>query len=143
SGTKLALVFLFVNAALIASTIISIIAGIEDPGLRGIIDQAGLGLVLHGINSAVIYGLLAVLLPLQAARIFEAQRLDHVFDQLVVTGVRPARLHFGNWASAMAFTAALLAATLPYQAFAHAVNGASLLEIARDYAILFAYSNVI
>ncbi len=139
-GTKFAIVFLLINITLIITTISTIFGsmGRSFPG-----GGAGLGSVLATITNCAVYGLLGFFLPLQVVRLFETQRHDHVFDQVVVTGVPPWRLHLGNWAATMAYAAVILAATLPYQAFAHACKGVTVLEIARDYGLLLLYSNVI
>lgn len=140
-GGRLAATFLIANGALIAATIWTILEG---AGARWeAAETFGLGRVLLSVHSTVTFGLLALFLPFQAARLFDAHRQDGAFDQIVATGARPGALHFGNWAAAMAYAALILAVTLPYGAFAVSCKGAGALDVARDLAILLAYANVI
>jgi hypothetical protein len=138
--TRFAAVLFVVNLALLIATLSAVkaVAGRgSQPG-----GTAGFGSYLAAINSCVTYGLLALFLPLRVSGLFESARFDRAFDQVVVTGVSPARLHLGNWAAAMAFAGVLILATLPYQAFAYQCRGVSAAVIARDAALLLAYANV-
>ncbi len=141
-GSKFGFVFTFVNIALLLALILTVTAGLNEYSFRELMQVKGMGAFLSFINNCVTYGLLAVLIPLRVAGVFDSARSDGSFDQIVATGVRPGKIHRGNWAAAMAYTASILIATLPYQAFAYACEGVGVATLAAEYGILFVYAGV-
>ncbi len=141
-GSKFGFVFSFVNIALLVTLILTVTAGLSEWWFRDLVQAKGMGALLSFINNCVIYGLLAILIPLRVAGIFDGARSDGSFDQIVATGVRPGKIHRGNWAAAMAYAASILVATFPYQAFAYACDGVSLGTLAAEYAVLYVYAGI-
>ena len=123
TGSRLAGIYLFVNAALMC-TAGGVLAFFMEEGadifngpgsvsgeLRG-------GRVLHYANCGALFFLLVFLLPLRATGWFEGPRFGRGLDQLLVTGVSPLRLHLGNWGLGLVFSATVLLVSLPFAAIA-------------------------
>ncbi len=148
TGSRLAGIYLFVNAALMC-TAGGVLAFFMEEGadifngpgsvsgeLRG-------GRVLHYANCGALFFLLVFLLPLRATGWFEGPRFGRGLDQLLVTGVSPLRLHLGNWGLGLVFSATVLLVSLPFAAIAYVFGGIGIGEMLRSYGTLWLYSNLI
>ncbi len=124
--------------------------GIVDGGILLILLESGgrvsggmLGALFHLAHTSLAFGLLTLLLPLRVAGHIEGPRAGRAFDQVVVTGISPLRMTFGNWVFALVYAAQLLLVSLPFSAVAHSFGGVSWSEVFQSYGLLLIYGNVI
>ncbi|MBI4603076.1 MAG: hypothetical protein HY721_14050 [Planctomycetes bacterium] len=141
TGPRLGAVLTFVTGSLLAAGAVTFATAL----LSGyaVVQEGTAGSLLHSVNGCVIYGLLALLLPIRLSGAIDGPRFDRAFDQLVVTGLSPLRLQLGNWALGLAYALAILLATLPFQVYAYMLGGVPVAQLARGYVLLALYSNVI
>ncbi|RMG13280.1 MAG: hypothetical protein D6731_12500 [Planctomycetota bacterium] len=80
--------------------------------------------------------LLCVLAPAGFLYLFEAERREESFDQVVASGVSPHRVVFGRFLACAAFVGVVLFSSLPFFLMAVVLDGASLGEVLRAYLVL-------
>jgi hypothetical protein len=108
-----------------------------------LLPEGAAGSALHLANALLLYAFLALLLPMRLGGAIDGARTDRSFDQIVVTGWSPLSLHLGNWGLGLGYAGVILAASLPFQAFAYTLGGVTLGEIVEAYLVLLVYANVI
>ena len=138
TGPRLGLIFTLVSGTLFALNVIIFWTLFE--AWRG---WASVGAILHSSNFFSLYALLALLLPLRVAGAIDGPRFDKSFDQVVMTGLSPWRLHAGNWLLALLYVAAIFLVSLPFEIYAYTLGGVPAAEIVGAYGMLALYSNVI
>jgi len=94
---------------------------------------AFLGLIV--VEAAVI----SILAPLGSMYLFEAERREECFDQVVASGVSPHRVVFGRFVATLAFLGVVLFSSLPFLATAVVLDGATLSQVATAYMVLASY----
>jgi hypothetical protein len=94
---------------------------------------AFLGLV--AVESVVI----SILAPLGSMYLFEAERREECFDQVVASGASPHRVVFGRFVATLAFLAVVLFSSLPFMATAIVLDGATVSQVATAYMVLAGY----
>jgi hypothetical protein len=141
TGARLGAIYLLVTGVLLAADAITLGAILLEAPLLGL--EGFAGSLLHFVNACVIYGLLVFLLPIRLAGAFDGPRLDRAFDQLVVTGLSPLRIHAGNWALGFLFALSLLLVSLPFQVYAYMLGGVPLERLITGYLCLAGVANVI
>jgi len=141
TGPRLGVIFTVVTGVLLVTDFVVfssvLLSGNEDM-LRG-----GFTASVRSMNGLILFGLLGILLPLRVAGAIDALRADKSFEQLVVTGASPLRLHFGNWALGFLYALAILLVSLPIQVYISILGDLSLTQLAAEYGVLALYSNVI
>jgi hypothetical protein len=138
----LGFVFTLVTLALGAASFFVLVFLIEESP-RTPLPQGIAGAGLHTIHSFVLYGLLALLLPVRVAGSIDGPRNDKAFDQVVASGWSPLNLHLGNWTLAWVYALFILIVSLPYAVFAYSLGGVTWGRIAGSYAVLALYAHVI
>lgn len=129
----------FINALLLVVAL----AGIQE-----IFGRAQLGLFHQDIS----YGRLAflgailietvivsILTPISFMNLFEAERREECFDQVVVSGVSPHRVVFGRFFATLAFVSLVLFSSLPFFVTTVVLDGATLPQVAEAYLVLLGY----
>ena len=139
SGAKLGNIFFLVTASLLLTDLILFIGLTESRA----VGAKPVGSLVHFVHECVLYCWLAILLPLRVTGAIEGPRFSRTFDQVVVTGLSPWRLHAGNWLLALVYTLFLLLVSLPFECLASSFGGLSALDIARGYGVLFLHANLI
>ncbi len=103
----------------------------------------GLGQYL-AVTLLLAFGVLFTLvIPMRAAGTIEMPRLGRYFDQLVLSGVAPARLFGGRLVAVNAFGLLLVAGAMPYAIFALSLGGTRAAYVVIGFVALFAYANVL
>ncbi len=85
---------------------------------------------------AVIVSLLA---PFGFLYLFEAERREECFDQVVTSGVSPHRVVFGRLAATLAFVGVVLLSSLPFLLTTVVLDGATVGQVLLALGVLFAY----
>ena len=83
---------------------------------------------------------LSVLAPLGAMYLFEAERREECFDQVVASGASPHRVVFGRFVATLAFLAVVLFSSLPFMATALVLDGATVSQVLSAYTVLAGYA---
>ena len=83
---------------------------------------------------------LSVLAPLGFIGMFEAERREECFDQVVTTGASPHRVVFGRYLMTLAALAVVLFSSLPFFATALILDGATVGQVLLAYVVLAAYA---
>ena len=129
----------FINALLLVVAL----AGIQE-----IFGRAQLGLFHQDISygrlaflGAVLIEtvIISILTPLSFMNLFEAERREECFDQVVVSGVTPHRVVFGRLIATLAFVSLVLFSSLPFFMTTVVLDGASLPQVAEAYLVLIGY----
>jgi len=129
----------FVNALLLVVAL----AGIQE-----MFGRAQLGLFHQDISygrlaflGAVLIEtvIISILTPLSFMNLFEAERREECFDQVVVSGVTPHRVVFGRLAATLAFVSLVLFSSLPFFMTTVVLDGATLPQVAEAYLVLIGY----
>lgn len=130
----------FVNSLLL----IVALAGIQElfgRGQLGLLSErisygrmAFLGLV------AIEAVILSVLAPLGLVNMFEAERREECFDQVVASGASPHRVVFGRFAATLVFVSVVLFSSLPFFATMVVLDGATVGQVALAYGVLWTYA---
>lgn len=130
----------FINALLL----IVILAAIQEAFGRG---QLGLFSERISFGRIAFLGLVAVeavvlsiLCPLGLVNMFEAERREECFDQVVASGASPHRVVFGRFAATLAFVSVVLFSSLPFFATMVVLDGATLGQVALAYGVLWTYA---
>jgi hypothetical protein len=84
--------------------------------------------------------ILSILTPLGFVNMFEAERREECFDQVVASGASPHRVVFGRFLATLAFLAVVLFSSLPFFATMIVLEGASVGQVAVAYAALSFYT---
>lgn len=135
---KLAMTFQLVAGTLLVANGVALGNLVTDES--GLLARGGAGRFLGFLSFLVLQGLLTLILPVRTLGAIDGPRVDRVFDQVVVTGLSPIRLHLGNWALTFLFGLGVLATSLPFLLNAYLLGGISSGEILAGYALLAAYS---
>ncbi len=141
TGPRLGIVFALVAGSLLltdAITLSTLLLSDRSGTIEGMAAR-----LLCLINFLLLYGLLALLLPVRVAGAIDGPRFDKAFDQLVVTGASPIQLQLGNWALGFLYALFILLVSLPFQVYACMLGGVELSGLAWGYGVLALYSNVI
>lgn len=130
----------FINSLLL----IVVLAAIQEAFGRG---QLGLFSERISYGRMAFLGLVAIeavvlsiLCPLGLVNMFEAERREECFDQVVASGASPHRVVFGRFAATMAFVSVVLFSSLPFFATMVVLDGATLGQMALAYAVLWTYA---
>lgn len=130
----------FVNALLLVVAL----AGIQEAFGRG---QLGLFSERISYGRIAFLGLvtieavvLSILAPLGLVNMFEAERREECFDQVVASGCSPHRVVFGRFAATLAFLGVVLFSSLPFFATMVVLDGATLGQVALAYLVLSTYA---
>lgn len=83
---------------------------------------------------------LSILAPLGLVNMFEAERREECFDQVVASGVSPHRVVFGRFAATLAFLGVVLFSSLPFFATMIVLDGATIGQVATAYLVLSTYA---
>ena len=81
----------------------------------------------------------SILAPLGVMYLFEAERREECFDQVVASGASPHRVVFGRFCATLAFLAVVLFSSLPFLATAIVLNGATVGQVLMAYTVLAGY----
>lgn len=126
----------FINALLLVVAL----AGIQEAFGRG---QLGLYSERIAYGRVAFLGLvaieaivLAILAPLGLVGLFEAERREECFDQVVASGVSPHRVIFGRFAACLAFLGVVLLSSLPFFCTTIVLDGATGGQVALAYVVL-------
>ena len=98
---------------------------------------AFLGLVL------VEAGVVSILAPLGFLNVFESERREECFDQVVVSGASPHRVIFGRFVATLCFLAVVLFSSLPFFLTTVVLDGATFAQVGVAYLMLFAYGTAL
>ncbi|MCZ6793590.1 MAG: hypothetical protein O7J95_08265 [Planctomycetota bacterium] len=140
TGPRLGVAFLLVNSVLLI-VYLSLFASFL--GARQGEMEVLAGPALYFAHFVTLYCLLCILLPVKIAGHLEGARVGRVFDQVVVTGTSPLRIHFGSWSVGVLYGALILLVSLPFAGGAYLLGDVSLALLAEGYVVLFLYSSVI
>ena len=139
--TKLSFAFGLVVVTLAVADLGACLFNVFEPGFD--LPAVAGGRALQLLNLVVLFFLLTLLLPLRLAGYIEGPRIGGSFEQLVVTGVSPLTLQFGNWLLTWLYALAILFVSLPFCAFAWGLGALTFGEVVAGYAVLAAYSHVV
>lgn len=81
----------------------------------------------------------SLLAPLGFMYVFETERREECFDQVVTTGVSPHRIIFGRYFATLAFVGVVLFSSLPFFATTVVLDGASALDVVHVMSLLAIY----
>ena len=118
-------------------------------GIQELFGRAQLGLFHQDISYGRLAFLGAVLIetvvvsilaPIGFMNLFEAERREECFDQVVVSGVSPHRVVFGRLFATLAFVALVLFSSLPFFMTTVVLDGATLAQVAEAYVVIFGYA---
>lgn len=84
--------------------------------------------------------ILSILAPLGLVNMFEAERREECFDQVVASGASPHRVVFGRFAATLAFLSVVLFSSLPFFATMIVLDGATFGQVALAYVVLWTYA---
>ncbi len=115
----------------------------EDRVLRRVVVEVGVGPYLTLVALGTLTLCLALVVPIHASGLLEGPRWRGYLDQLVTTGMSPARYFLGKWATSQPYFLALIAATLPFVALFGLLGGLSLGRTALSYALLWLWANLL
>lgn len=104
----------FFNICVVLGTLITFYALPNDSSFRRLIGVSGMGSCLTSTVQLVLVAFFTLVLPLRAAGLLESPRWSGYFDQIVCTGITPARFFYGKWLSSQAFILIIMGASLPY-----------------------------
>ncbi len=85
----------------------------------------------------------SILIPLKLAGFIEGPRSERVLDQVVVTGVSPLTLHFGNFLVGVCYVLLLLLMSAPFAATMAVIFELRVLDLLAAYGTLFIWSVVV
>ncbi len=118
--------------------------------LQEVFTRGGFGLISEKLSfgraaflTVALVETLAVSLlgPLSFAHVFNAERREDCFDQVVASGCSPVRILLGRFAAALVFLAVVAGSALPFFVLASVVlRGATLEDVAVFYAVLGLYT---
>ncbi len=85
---------------------------------------------------AIVISLLA---PIGFMNVFETERREECFDQVVTTGVSPHRIIFGRYVATLAFVGVVLFSSLPFFATTVVLDGATAVDVIHVMLVLACY----
>lgn len=83
---------------------------------------------------------LSILVPLGFVGLFEHERREECFDQVVASGASPHRVVFGRFLATLAFAGVVLLSALPFMATIVVLDGASVGQVLTAYLVLSSYA---
>ena len=133
----------FINALLLV-VVLAVVQEAFGRGQLGLYSErisygrvAFLGLV------AVEAVVLAILAPLGSMFLFEAERREECFDQVVASGASPHRVLFGRLGATLAFLGVVLLSSAPFLATTVVLDGATVQQLLVAYAVLAAWGTML
>ena len=130
----------FVNALLLV-VVLAVVQEAFGRGQLGLYsEQISYGRVAFLGLVTVEAGILAILAPLGSMFLFEAERREECFDQVVASGASPHRVVFGRLLATLAFLGVVLLSSLPFLATTVVLDGATVPQLLTAYGVLAAWA---
>lgn len=114
-----------------------------EPGVASICDHLGLGQYLACMLMLGLGALCTLLVPVRAAGLFEGPRWGRYFDQVILSGISPARYFAGKVVALNAFFGCMVGAALPYAIFALSLGGTRAGYVVTALGALWLYVNLL
>jgi len=114
-----------------------------DRDMRAMVAGRGLGPYLISGAQLVLCWFLTLVLPLRVAGLLDGPRWSGYFQQVVATGISPARFFFGKWLSSQVFVLTLMFTTLPYMVLFGSFGLDSIFEPILNYLLIYLYANAL
>jgi hypothetical protein len=106
-------------------------------------EKMGLGQYLGCMLLVNLGAICTMLIPIRVSGMFEGPRWGRYFDQLVITGISPARYFVGKILSANIFFLLLVAASVPFAVFSLSLGGARVSYVLLGMLVLWLYANLL
>ena len=138
TGPRLGGAFLFVNLVVLLAYV-GAYQLVEN--FRGEMTASFSSAVFSAAHFVTLFFLLCLLVPIKVSGYIEGPRTGKVFDQFVVTGMSPLRVHAGTWYVGMLYSATLLFITLPFAGCAVFFLDVERSDMLIGYGVLVLHSN--
>lgn len=133
----------FVNALLLV-VVLAVVQEAFGRGQLGLYsDQISYGRVAFLGLVAIEAVVLSILAPLGSMFLFEAERREECFDQVVASGASPHRVVFGRLLATLAFLGVVLLSSLPFLATTVVLDGATIPQLLVAYGVLAAWATML